>query len=47
MNYELVLLSSTLAINISKKLTVDELTLLSSFLVSLADNLALIASQSN
>lgn len=45
MDYNLILLSTTLAINISKELSSDELSLFAAFLVSLADNLALLATQ--
>lgn len=42
---ELVLLSSTVAIALSKELDTDELATLGAFLTTLGDNLALIAGQ--
>ena len=42
-NEELVILSSTLAIAISKEFSNEDLLILSAFFTSLGDNLALIA----
>lgn len=42
---ELVALSSTIAISLSKQLTSEELSILGSFLTTLGDNLSLISIQ--
>lgn len=44
-NYNIIALSSSLAISIGKSLDVDELSILSAFITALGDNLAIIATQ--